>query len=626
MDPRRAERVAETIREELAGIIGYEMSDPRLAGILVTGVEISRDSRRAEVRVQADEKDPRRVTLTSHLRLERTRIEPADFDAYRTFHEEVSKHWRVWVNLTPTRDAADFTLLRAWLFFAPADRVTASVLARLYQENDRLEEARLVLRLARAFHPQEAKLWEQSVKVAASPAEEEAIYREMVARFPAEPKYALALGEVRVGRGDAAGARAVLAPLADKGLANVRGAAHYQLARAATLTKQPAVALKHLEQARDLGAESAGTVAGWNFQGEIHERLGQVEEAARAYRQALKLDANSPGPRAALVRLALAAGRKDEALDDLRRYTLAVGDDPAGLVQAASWHLELGRFDDALDLASRAQKQRFDAQAQRVLGLVHLHRGDHQQAVKHLEKADRDGRVLLGLIRAYLALGRVQQAIDSAESAVAVAGPQRGCQPAAGSQPGREALRRAREEVLALAERRKGLLRELKVAPAKAYPWAVAVDAFLAADHAHRAGGPRQRVEALLAGAFGAGVDFGPAYALRGELALERGQLGKALADAQRAVTLSPAEARGYYVRGRVRLERLDRDALADLSRAAELSRRGDGVILHWLAAAQFQSGLRAQALATQGEAVKLRPHDPELAEQLRAFRKAAVN
>ncbi|MEK7409756.1 MAG: 30S ribosome-binding factor RbfA [Acidobacteriota bacterium] len=53
MDPRRAERVAETIREELAEIVGYEMSDPRLAVVVVTGVEISRDSRRAEVRVQA---------------------------------------------------------------------------------------------------------------------------------------------------------------------------------------------------------------------------------------------------------------------------------------------------------------------------------------------------------------------------------------------------------------------------------------------------------------------------------------------------------------------------------------------------------------------------------------------
>ncbi|MCI0458320.1 MAG: tetratricopeptide repeat protein [Gemmataceae bacterium] len=566
-----------------------------------------------KVRVRSDEKNPRRLDLTLHLRLERTRIDPADFDAYRTFHEEVSKHWRVWVNVTPTRDPADVPLLRAWLFFAPADRVTASVLARLHLDNDQPEQARRVLQLARAFHPREPQLWELSVKAAANPEQEEATYRDMVSRFPAESKYALALGEVCVRRGDAAGARTVLTPLAEKGPANVRGAAHYQLARAALLAKQPAVALKHLQQARDLGTDSVNTITAWGLQGEVHERLGQIEEAIRAYRRALKLDPGSTGPRAALIRLALAAGGKDEVLDDLRQYTLAVGNDPAGLVQAAGWHLELGRLDDALDLAARAQKQRFDAQAQRVLGLVHLRLGNFQQAVGHLEKADRDGAVFPGLIRAYLALGRVQEAIDSAEAAGSVASPP-------------EALARVREEVLALAERRKGLLRELKLAPAKAYPWAVAVDAFLAADHAHRAGVAPKRVEALLAGAFGAGVDFGPAYALRGELALARGQLGKALADSERALTLSPREARGYYVRGRVRLERVDRDALADLTRAAELSRRGDGVILHWLAAAQFQSGLRAQALATQREAVQLRPHDPELAEQLSTFRKAALD
>jgi tetratricopeptide (TPR) repeat protein len=133
-------------------------------------------------------------------------------------------------------------------------------------------------------------------------------------------------------------------------------------------------------------------------------------------------------------------------------------------------------------------------------------------------------------------------------------------------------------------------------------------------------------VESLLAGAFGPGVDLGPAYALRGLLALERGQLSKALADADRAVGLTPGVARGFYVRGRVRLERLDRDALADLAKAAELSRRKDGSILHWLAAAQFQAGMRVEALATQREALKLRPEDPEVIEQARQFEKAAAS
>lgn len=51
MDPRRAERVAGVLREELAEIIEYEMSDPRLAAVVVTDVQVSRDLRHAQVRV-----------------------------------------------------------------------------------------------------------------------------------------------------------------------------------------------------------------------------------------------------------------------------------------------------------------------------------------------------------------------------------------------------------------------------------------------------------------------------------------------------------------------------------------------------------------------------------------------
>jgi tetratricopeptide (TPR) repeat protein len=187
-----------------------------------------------------------------------------------------------------------------------------------------------------------------------------------------------------------------------------------------------------------------------------------------------------------------------------------------------------------------------------------------------------------------------------------------------------EALKRARAQMTELAARRKALLEGVGPAADKSVPWGVAVDAFLAADQALRAGEPAARVEKLLAGAFVLGVDLGPAYALRGLLALERGRLSKALADADRAVVLSPGESRAYLVRGRVRLERLHKDALADLAKAAKLSRRSDGEILHWLAAAQFQVGQREQALATQRAAVLLRPGDAEAAEQLRQFEQAA--
>lgn len=47
----RTERISEALREELAELIGYEMSDPRVAPVVVTGVHISPDKRHAHVRV-----------------------------------------------------------------------------------------------------------------------------------------------------------------------------------------------------------------------------------------------------------------------------------------------------------------------------------------------------------------------------------------------------------------------------------------------------------------------------------------------------------------------------------------------------------------------------------------------
>src|SRR5579862_4026891 len=51
LDPRRTERVSESIREELDEIIGYEMSDPRVGSACVSEVHLSPDFRRAHIRL-----------------------------------------------------------------------------------------------------------------------------------------------------------------------------------------------------------------------------------------------------------------------------------------------------------------------------------------------------------------------------------------------------------------------------------------------------------------------------------------------------------------------------------------------------------------------------------------------
>lgn len=60
---RRPERMAETLREEIAEIVGYELEDPRLISVTVTDVRVSDDLRDASVfvLVEGEEKDKDRA-------------------------------------------------------------------------------------------------------------------------------------------------------------------------------------------------------------------------------------------------------------------------------------------------------------------------------------------------------------------------------------------------------------------------------------------------------------------------------------------------------------------------------------------------------------------------------------
>jgi tetratricopeptide (TPR) repeat protein/transglutaminase-like putative cysteine protease len=566
-----------------------------------------------QLKVLPDPAEPRRLQLEFRTRIKQSRVDPADFAAFRKLHQGVYKNWRAWVTLAPTHDPADALALEAALAMSPGDRVSATILARLYQSQGRLADASRVVKQALAYHPKNTSLWELAVSTAASLEQEEAVYRAMTARFPGETKYAVAVGRICVSRGLHERAREVLEPLTRQGSPATRGQAHYHLARSAMAQKQPALALTHLVAARAADGESVAGLDAVRMEGQAHELLGQKDEAIRSYRQALAGSPDNLEVLAALVRLEIQTRKPAEALDHLRRYTLAVGGDLEGLVQAATFHLELGRYEDAFDLAGRARDAGFHAGAQRVLGLVYLHRGDCDKAVFHLERAQPDGRVLLGLIRAQLARGNLSQVLLHARTAAALSGPP--------PELGQACALTAR-----LAERKQAILKEVKgVLAQKAAACAAAVEALVCAELAFQEGRPAEQVTALLARAFPEGVEIGPAYGLRGQLALEQGRLGKALADADRATTLAPGEARGHYVRGRVRLERGQGEATADLARAAQLSGRRDALMLHWLATALAQQGRAAEALAAQREAVALRPHDAELQEQLRALQQPAA-
>lgn len=52
--PRRPERLAEALREEISEVVGFELDDPRLASVTVTEVTVADDLRDAKVFVLVD--------------------------------------------------------------------------------------------------------------------------------------------------------------------------------------------------------------------------------------------------------------------------------------------------------------------------------------------------------------------------------------------------------------------------------------------------------------------------------------------------------------------------------------------------------------------------------------------
>jgi ribosome-binding factor A len=61
----RPERIAETLREEIAQIVGYELEDPRLTMVTVTEVRVADDLRDASVyvMVEGDEQEHEKALL-----------------------------------------------------------------------------------------------------------------------------------------------------------------------------------------------------------------------------------------------------------------------------------------------------------------------------------------------------------------------------------------------------------------------------------------------------------------------------------------------------------------------------------------------------------------------------------
>jgi predicted Zn-dependent protease len=120
----------------------------------------------------------RHLEVVFYTRLDKTRVELDDLEAFRKFHEEVNREYRVWVTMKPVSAEASADRLEHLLALMPHDLPTARTLAKIYMRANRRNDANRVLTRACHYHPDESELWEQRIQATTSPAEEEKLHRE----------------------------------------------------------------------------------------------------------------------------------------------------------------------------------------------------------------------------------------------------------------------------------------------------------------------------------------------------------------------------------------------------------------------------------------------------------------
>jgi tetratricopeptide (TPR) repeat protein len=555
-----------------------------------------------EVRVIHAEDQPRNLELEFRSKLIRGRVEPSEFAGFEKFQDSVQSAGRAHLTMQATTAISDAKEIESLLTKSPDDLATATVLAGLYLRHEKHGDAVRVLGEARRRHPGERNLWDLSLAAVDSLEGREDLLRAMVRQFPEDTEAALDLAGNLIAQAKHEDAGEVLQPMASAKDATVKREALLLLARSAQVQEEPRKALRHLRAAEQ--ADAAGfQPSDWRLFGEVHEALGQPRQALKAYTKALDDDPEDEDYGDLLLaaaRLSAATGSRPEALKYLTLFRAEAGDHPAGLAQAADVAVRLGRFDTAAELLDEArgdERRDIGGDRERPAGLVAAHREKFADAVAHLERVDPDAEVLVALMYAQIALGRLA---DAERTSARVRQVERSTPELKTATAVVESLTRRRDEL------RSGAVS------------AVALDRFVCAEYLHARRTHSERVATLLDECLVDTAPPGPAYGLRAVLQADRGRLTKALPDAERAIDLSPRDAHGYHARGRVRFERAADGALADLERAAELSHRRDGIILHHLAAAQQQAGKKDEAVATQRAALALLPQDEQVRAQLK--------
>jgi tetratricopeptide (TPR) repeat protein/transglutaminase-like putative cysteine protease len=536
------------------------------------------------------------LTLKIETRLERARAELSELDAYREWYDEVQKSYRVWLTMRPGTGAKAREELEALLAVSPQNAAAAKTLAKSYMNAGRYAHAWRVLDRACHYMPDDISLWELRVEAAESPAREEQARRDLMKRRPDELKHTLGLASALISQGKQEDARKLLDVVIEKGTAAEKGKAQYQYARSHYRRDQMKEALARLDLAEKADPDMARDLRAMRLRGQVLEDSGRAAEALVVLRKTLARDGSNKDLLLSMIRTARLAKDEASSLEFLRRYAALAEGDASALALTAEKYYDMGRLDDANEMAMRSREVTFHEKAQRILGLVAYKRGDYAKAAMHLEKAEPDSLVLAALLRALVFGGELAKApgvLDQIDRLPSVP----------------NVLKRMADEVRATLDRRKELGKRSK---------APGLEAAASAEYSLRAGEPAVRVAKLAKGSDPLSV------AVRARLALGRGQLREAAMLAEESLKGWPGLDLALLVRGRVRLEQEKPGAAEDLSAGMAWTRRKDADALRWLAEALEREGKLPEAAKAAREALALRPKDKALSALVERIEKRA--
>lgn len=554
-----------------------------------------------KVHYRADQ--PRKLEIHSHAVITASRVAVDDLSEWRGFQDALQVTFRVPVQIKVTRNPADIPLLEKACTASPEDARSAIALAELYLMDKKLPQARQLLEKARTATPDERKLWDLSLAAVEQLDDQERVYRLMMLRFPDDPKIAIELAQNLIDQDRPREAQNLLDPLTTHKQPAIRASARVELAHCSMSQEEPRKALRHLAQAAEADGGSL-TPDAWFLKGQIHESLEEIKPALESYRRALETEEAADALEAA-TRMALALNQKSDALGYWRRLAVAAEGDPDALARTADLAIRLGRLDDAFEFANRTltDKNSMPILAHRPMGLALLHRGQFEEAIQFLNRAEIDPEVLTALVQAQISLGRLSDAERQIARFNAI-------------EPTKES-KQTLDWIQSLSARRAALGPKVIAASANESSGTASLELAICAEALDARGLWPNQVSRLLQDALNQPQPAAPAFSLRAVLRMRRGDFADAMRDAERALALNSNDANALHVRGKVRLERGDKDGLADLELAAKLSSRKNAKVMHDLARAYAAANRMSDALSSQREAATLKPDDVAIREQL---------